>query len=357
MKIHLTCLAAGLIAAGLAGTRAEAATTYSASVNVNASSMDTLGIISGPVAAFDGGWGASPVAFSAGTGVVTGLRDVVFGYGGRCVVIVTGAPCQGGEAPLTTMTILDTNQPITGQQGTFASANASAHARGGSVGAYAESEASTGTSHATVDPNNPTLSVPGQAISTGSSLAMASASISHTNTLLGPAGSVATITLNGVASSFLGISTAAGFGNTASVVMQVSGNAAPPGQYCSNLALGCAAMFGVGRYADPNSLTPLVLGSEVLSYSISFQASAGDIVTLYAFLSASSTNTGEANASHTLTIDEIVLSDGFSFADETGLVRTGNTYSFAAAVPEAETYALLLAGLGLIAWRVRRRSC
>ena len=55
MKIHLTCLAAGLIAAGLAGTRAEAATTYSASVNVNASSMDTLGIISGPVAAFDGG--------------------------------------------------------------------------------------------------------------------------------------------------------------------------------------------------------------------------------------------------------------------------------------------------------------
>lgn len=351
---NLLATTAGVLA-GLSAWQVHAATTYSGSVHVNASASGTLGI-TGPVNSFDGGFGATPIAYSAGTGVLTGVRDVVFGYDGRCVVIATGAPCQGGEAPLTTMTILDTNKPVTAQQGTFASASASAHARSGSIGAYASTSASVGTDHTTVNPNNPTLSVPGAAISTGNSLAQASAGFVLTNTLLGPAGSMTTISLRGVASSDLDVSNVPGFGNSARVTMQVRGHAAPAGQNCSNFALGCVAEFGFTRFADPNSLTPVMLGNDQRRYSFSFNAYANDLVTLQAFVAASSTNSGYADASHTLTIDEIELGSGFTFADESGLVRNGNRYTFAAAVPEPESYALILAGLGLIAWRVRARG-
>ena len=307
--------------------------------------------------------GAAPITLSTSTGPQSGQRDVVLGYDGKCVVIATGAPCQGDEAPLTTQTVLDGSKPLVAQEGTFGAGSASAYARDGRVGAKASSLVSTGMSHATIDRANPGRSVPGKLYSTGSANASAAASTRHTNTLQGPAGGVATITLSGVASSSLFINSTPGLGNTASMSMVVQGSAAPPGQRCNNLFLGCVASFDLGRFADPGSIGPIVLGADSRSFAISFQARPGDIVSMLAYVSVSTSNTGTADASHTLSIDEITLSSGFGFADESAFVRSGNRYVFAAAaVPEPASAALLLAGLMAVAGcaRVRRsglRAC
>lgn len=79
-------------------------------------------------------------------------------------------------------------------------------------------------------------------------------------------------------------------------------------------------------------------------------------MSLLAFASAATTNTGEADASHTLRIDQIELSDGFQFADEAGLVRIGNVYAFAAAVPEPQSWAMVVTGVMVVTVVIRRRS-
>ena len=353
MNTSIPLVMVGLFS-GLATVQAQAATTYSASVTAKAYAYSHQG----PPAiseVFDGANGSRPLSFSLGTGGVVVTQDFTTAFGGRCVVIVTGAPCQGDEAPLTTRTIYDSSQPIRNTQTVSASASASAYANSGSVGARSLSAASLGFSHARVDPVDPGKIIPGSLYSTGSSQAQASAGILHTNTVLGPTGSVATITLRGVASSSLFINSGMDLGNTAFLGMEVTGRADSPGQRCRLVTDGCYGRFGVGRQANPNSLTPFTLGFEQQSYAFSFQARPGDLVTLIAYITTGTTNTGEADASHTLTIGEIELSNGFSFADETGLVRTGNTYAFAAAVPEPEHGVMFATGAFLVAVVVRRR--
>lgn len=298
-----------------------------------------------------------PVALGMGSGFLSGQREVVQGYDGRCVVIATGAPCQGGEDPLTTQTVLNPSTPLTAQEGTSATAEASAFARDGRVGAKAWSAVSVGRSHATIDPANPARSIEGRLMPTGDAQASASASTRHTNTLQGPAGGVATITLSGVASSHLFIDSRPGLHNRAGLNMTMQGSAAPPGQRCNNLQAGCVAQFLHGRSADGDNSVPLVLGDDRRSFSFSFLARPGDTVSLLAFISVSSANIGLSDASHTLSIDEITLSDGFTFADTSAFVRSGNRYVFAAAVPEQASTALLLAGLVALAGRVRLRRC
>lgn len=52
----------------------------------------------------------------------------------------------------------------------------------------------------------------------------------------------------------------------------------------------------------------------------------------------------------------ILLSPGLSLADTSGLVQNlDGSYGFASPVPEADTWAMLLAGLGLVGWKARRR--
>lgn len=343
-----------LTALAVLATSAEAATTYSANVDARASAY----VYPGPYNAnqvFDGGSGSKPVSYRVVTGQLVTTREVVTHYDGRCVVIVTGAPCQGGEAPLTTKTVYDTSKPVTYTEGVSASASAEAYARGGRLGARAGSVASTGFTHASVDPAAPGVLIPGKLYSTGSSQAAAGAAITHTNTLLGLAGAAATITLRGVVHSDMSMDSTLGLGNTAQTAFFVQGSAAPAGQRCNSYALGCVEAFGFSRLADPGSLTPISLGGDRRSYQFSFQAKANDIVSIFAQVGASTTNTAQADASHTLTIDEIELSNGFSFADETGLVRNGNVYAFAAAVPEPEQWALFAAGILLVGAAVRRR--
>ena len=89
---------------------------------------------------------------------------------------------------------------------------------------------------------------------TGDAGAGATAFTQHTNSLQGSAGSVATITLSGVASSHVFINSTPGLGNHASLTMVVQGSAAPPGQRCNNLYAGCVAQFTYGRAADPGGL-------------------------------------------------------------------------------------------------------
>jgi hypothetical protein len=349
--------AAALLLATLGSLPAQALTENSVNVSSRASAptLDGVGMHN---EAFRNDSGAAPIALSTGTGPQSGQREPVLAFDGKCVVIATGDPCQGGEAPLTTQTVLDGSKPVVAREGTFGVGNASAYARDGRVGAKASSLVSTGMSHATIDRANPGRSVPGKLYSTGSANASAGASTRHTNTLQGPAGGVATITLSGVASSSLFINSTPGLGNTASVSMVVQGSAAPPGQRCNNLFLGCVASFDHGRSADPGSIGPIVQGNDHRSFALSFQARTGDIVSLLAYVSVSTSNTGTADASHTLTIDELTLSSGFAFADESAFVRNGNRYVFAAAaVPEPASAALLLAGLLAVAGRARfRRS-
>ncbi len=345
-----------LFLAVLAGVPAQAATQNQVSVTSRAFAPTVNGAgMRNEMSRSDAG--AGPLALGSSTGQQSGDREVIQGYDGRCVVIATGAPCQGGEDPLTTQTVLSPSQPLTAQEGTSASGEASAFARDGRVGAKASSTVSIGRSHATIDPLNPGLSVPGRLMPTGDARAGASASTLHTNTLQGPAGGVATITLSGVASSHLFIDSRPGLGNSAGMTMVVQGSAAPPGQRCNNLFLGCAAQFGFGRNADVGSGVPLVLGDDRRSFSFSFQARSGDIVSLLAYVSVASSNIGLSDTSHTLSIDEILLSDGFGFADASAFVRDGNRYVFAAAVPEPASAALLLAGLLAVMVRARiRRS-
>lgn len=344
-----------MILTALAVAPVSAATSYSVTVDARAYAPSTSGP-AGSSQLSERVDSTTGVALGLNTGIVNGQQEVAVGYDGRCVVIATGAPCTGNEAPLTTRTVLNGNKPIMAAQPTSASADVSAYARNGKVGARASSSASTGYGHATIDPNNPERSIPGRFYTVGDSGAGATASIRHTNTLLGPVGSVATITLRGVASSELFINTQPGMGNTAQADLFVQGSAAPMGQRCSYYALGCVADFGFSRYADPSSSVPISLGSERRSYAFSFQARANDIVTLYASAFASTHNNGSADASHTLTIDEIELSNGFSFADESEFVRVGNSYAFAAAVPEPEQWALMAAGLMLVGAWARRAA-
>ncbi len=348
--------AAVLLLAALASLSTQAATQNLVTATSRASVQTIDGKTLGKVSDLRDE-GAGPLALGTGSDDLFGQREVVQGYDGRCVVILTGAPCQGGEDPLTTQTVLNPNKPLTAQEGTSASGSASAHARAGRVGAKASSTVSVGRSHATIDPANPGQSIPGRLMPTGSAGAGASASTRHTNTLLGPAGGLATITLSGVASSHLFIDSTPGLGNTAGLTMVLQGSAAPPGQRCNNLSLGCAASFSFGRWADPGNGGPIVLGDDQRAFDVSFQARPGDTVTLWAYVTVSTSNIGTANASHTLSIDTITLSDGFGFADESAFVRSGNRYVFAAAaVPEPASAALLLAGLMAVAGyaRVRR---
>lgn len=347
--------ALALLLAALGSLPAQALTENSVNVSSRAfaPTLDGVGMRN-EVSRNDAG--AAPIALSTDTGPQSGQREPVLAFDGKCVVIATGAPCQGDEAPLTTQTVLDGSKPVVAREGTFGVGNASAYARDGRVGAKASSLVSTGMSHATIDRANPGRSVPGKLYSTGSASASAGASTRHTNTLQGPAGGVATITLSGVASSSLFINSTPGLGNTASLSMEVQGSAAPAGQRCNNLNLGCVASFGYGRFADPGSIGPIVQGVEHRSFAISFQARTGDIVSLLAYVGANTSNTGTADASHTLSIDEITLSSGFGFADESAFVRNGNRYAFAAAaVPEPASAALLLAGLLAVAGRARVR--
>lgn len=359
MKVRALLITTVWGAAGLAASPAQAVTQHHVSVTTQATAPSTNGTrMENQVSRSD--FGTSPIALGATTGGQFGQREVIQAYDGRCVVIATGAPCQGGEAPLTTQTVLDPNKPQQASESTSASADASAYSRPGHVGAKAMSAVSTGLTHARIDPANPGRSLPGTLYSTGSGYATAYSSSEHINTLLGPVGTTATITLKGVASSFLFIDSTPTLNNRASISMQVMGRAAPVGQRCSNLFLGCGAEFSFSRLADPGSLTPIVLGDDRRSFSISFQAQANDVVSLLLAVGAYTTNSGQADASHTLTIDEIELSNGFSFADESVLVRSGNRYAFAAAVPEPETWGMLLAGLGLVfgaaRWSAVKRS-
>ncbi|MEW6678830.1 MAG: PEP-CTERM sorting domain-containing protein [Pseudomonadota bacterium] len=355
MKVRAFFLVTALGAAGSVAGQAQAITQHHVSVTTMARAPSTAGAaMENQVSKID--FGTSPLALGVTTGGQFGQREVIQGYDGRCVVIATGAPCQGGEAPLTTQTVLSPNKPLQASESTSASADASAYSRPGRVGAKSLSAVSTGLTHARIDPANPGQSLPGTLYSTGSGYASAYSSSEHINTLLGPAGTQATITLKGVASSFLFIDSTPTLGNRASISMQVMGRAAPVGQRCSNLFLGCGAEFSFSRLADPGSQGPIVLGHDRRSFSISFQAQANDVVSLLLAVGAYTTNSGQADASHTLTIDEIALSNGFSFADESVLVRSGNSYAFAAAVPEPESSGMLLAGLGLVLAAVRRAA-
>ncbi len=354
LRARRCCITAALLAC--TALAAQAATTHGATVSVSASASNAAG----PAASasdFDGKVNsAAGVSFSASTGLLSGQRAFTQAYDGRCVVIATGNPCQGGEAPLTTQTILDGNKPITAPVGTSASARASAYARGGSVGASALSANSTAIGHVGIDPVNPTLTVPGVRQTTGSSQAQASASLAHTNTLMGQAGATATITIRGSAHSFLSVSDAAQLGNTAFALLSVTGRSAAPGQNCSLVSAGCFGEFALSRYANPDSLTPVEEGDVTRNFSFSFESRTGDVVSLLAYASAATTNTGEADASHTLRIDQIELSDGFQFADEAGLVRIGNVYAFAAAVPEPQSWAMVAVGLLVVGTVARRRG-
>ena len=68
---------------------------------------------------------------------------------------------------------------------------------------------------------------------------------------------------------------------------------------------------------------------------------------LTATLNVSATNGGRADFTLVSLSDSLVLPEGASLLSSSGL--------FAQAVPEAETYGMMLAGLGLVGWMTRRR--
>lgn len=344
-----------LATAALVGASAQAAVTFGASVSVNASVGRNDGSFRSSED-FDGGFNsASPVAFSVGTASLNALDTVTLGFDGRCVVILSGDPCTGLEAPLTTQTILDDSKPVTAQVTTSASANASARARAGGVGVRVSAANTLRPGNAMIDPTNPTQTVTGEPdILSASSHAQASASQQVISTLAGPVGSSTTITLRGslTASVFLNRT----LGSNAFGLFEVTGRADTPGSRCRLIADGCFGRFGLSRQANPLSLTPLETGAVSQDFEFSFQGKVGDRITLSSFASASADGFAEVDSFNTLTLSEIVLGDGFSFADEEGLVRIGNSYGFAGAVPEPATWAMWAVGLAAAGAAARRRG-
>lgn len=348
----LQCLS--FVIAALASVPTHAAITFGASVDVNASASNLSRPPSSSMA-FDGKFNStSPLSFSVGTASVVGSNFVTQGFDGRCVVILTGNACSGLEAPLTTQTILDGNKPVIAIIGTTASANASARARAGGVGVRVSAANDVGPGNAMIDPMNPAQTVIGKPRVLSFSHAQASASQQIVSALAGPVGTSTTITLRGslTASVFLHRT----FGSVAFGLFEVTGRADSPGQRCTLTAAGCFGGFSLTRMADPNSLTPLQTGSVSQNFEFSFQGKVGDLITLRSFASASADGSAEVDSFNTLTLSEIALGDGFSFADEEGLVRIGNRYGFAAAVPEPSSWAMWAVGLVAAGAAARRRG-
>lgn len=80
-------------------------------------------------------------------------------------------------------------------------------------------------------------------------------------------------------------------------------------------------------------------GEFTFAYDLPFQ--------LTATLQASASNGGMADLALVSLSDSVVLPQGLSLVSASGF--------YAQAVPEAESYAMMLAGLGLVGWAVRRR--
>ncbi len=89
-----------MILTALAVAPVSAATSYSVTVDARAYAPSTSGP-AGSSQLSERVDSTTGVALGLNTGIVNGQQEVAVGYDGRCVVIATGAPCTGNEAPLT----------------------------------------------------------------------------------------------------------------------------------------------------------------------------------------------------------------------------------------------------------------
>jgi hypothetical protein len=79
---------------------------------------------------------------------------------------------------------------------------------------------------------------------------------------------------------------------------------------------------------------------------------------LTSFLAASSFPDSTVEFGNTASLDSIILPKGYSIiAHGVPLIDSGNgVFLYAASVPESNTYAMLLAGLGVVGFVVRRKQ-